>query len=113
MAGYREKWFKANPGKKRFGHRGLWWKCVRCHEWFHKEDIDIDHRLPKRDGGTDDLWNLQPMCKHCNRSKHDNQTAGETFSTMARAAVHGELGKAIGGVAKQKLKDAVGIKYKR
>lgn len=113
MASYREKWFKANPGKKRLGHRGLWWKCVNCHEWFHKEDIDVDHRLPKRDGGTDDLWNLQPMCKHCNRSKRDRQTTGETLSTMARAAVHGELGKAIGGVAKQKLKDAVGIKYKR
>lgn len=111
--GYREKWFSANPGKKRFGRTGVWYKCVKCREWFRKSQIDIDHRIPKRQGGTDDLWNLQPMCRHCNRSKNDNQSGFETASTMFQAATHGELGKAIGGVAKQKLKDAVGIKYKR
>lgn len=111
--GYREKWFAENPGKKRFGHTGVWYKCVKCRGWFRESQIDIDHRIPKRQGGTDDLWNLQPMCRHCNRSKHDNQTAGETLTTVVKAATHGQLGKVVGGVAKQKLKDVVGIKYKR
>ena len=64
-------------------------------------------------GGTDDLWNLQPMCRSCNSSKRDRQTKGETASTLIRATAHGQLGKAVGGMAKQKLKDAVGIKYVR
>lgn len=111
--GYRDAWFKANPGRRLVGHRGLWYKCQKCHKWFKKDDIDIDHRIPKRQGGTDDLWNLQALCKHCNRSKKDKQTGLETATTLFSAAGHGELGKAIGGMAKQKTKDFFGIKYKR
>lgn len=111
--GYREKWFKANPGVHRFGHRGLWWRCVRCHGWFQKKDIDIDHRVPKRLGGTDDLCNLQPMCYHCNRSKNDNMTAGDFMGTLVRSAVSGKAGSMAKGMLKQKAKDAFGIKYKR
>lgn len=111
--GYRENYFAHNPGKKVFGRRGTWYRCVSCGGWFSKSDITVDHRIPKRDGGTDDLWNLQPMCRSCNSSKRDRQTKGETASTLIRATAHGQLGKAVGGMAKQKLKDAVGIKYVR
>ncbi len=111
--GYRENWFNANPGKVRLGHTGVWYKCVRCHGWFRKSQIEIDHRIPKRQGGTDDLWNLQPMCRHCNRSKHDNQSGFETATTVFKATANGQLGKVIGSVAKQKVKDALGIKYVR
>ena len=34
-----------------------------------KRDIDIDHIIPQKYGGSDELYNLQCMCKHCNRSK--------------------------------------------
>lgn len=105
--GYREEWFKHN---KPFMGK---YRCVSCGGWFPKSNIDIDHRIPKRDGGTDDLWNLQPMCKHCNRSKKDNQSKFETANTLIRATAHGDLGKALGGMAKQGVKDALGIKYKR
>lgn len=105
--GYRENWFANNPsimGK---------YRCVRCGKLYPKSQIDIDHRIPKRKGGTDDLWNLQPMCKHCNRSKGKNQSGFETAGTAILAASQGDLGKVIGGVAKQGLKDALGIKYRR
>lgn len=111
--GYRETWFNANPGKRRLGRTGVWYKCVKCKGWFRKKEIDIDHRIPKRQGGTDDLWNLQPMCQSCNRRKKDNQSGLETATTMFQAATHGQLGKALGGMAKQKIKDAFGIKYVR
>ena len=89
-----------------------------------KNEIDVDHRIAKRLGGTDDLWNLQAMCKHCNRSKGKNSTNGEIVQTVATGAISGlisggaegavvnltRLGKS---VAKQKVKDAFGIKYKR
>lgn len=64
--GYREKWFKNNPsfmGK---------YRCVQCGGWFKKSEIDIDHIIPQSYGGSDDLYNLQAMCKHCNRSKQNN-----------------------------------------
>ena len=111
--GYREDWFAANPGRKLIGKRGVWYKCVRCHDYFKKADIDIDHRIPKRQGGTDDLWNLQPMCKHCNRSKQDDQTGLETVTTLFQAAAQGDLGKAVGSIAKRKTLDAFGVKYTR
>ena len=111
--GYREEFFKANPGMKLAGKKGLYWRCASCGGYFIKSEIDVDHRLPKRRGGTDDIWNLQPMCKHCNRSKHDNQTGIETAQTVIGAAVNGDIGKLVEGVATQGIKDLLGIKYKR
>lgn len=105
--GYRETFFNNTPsmmGK---------YQCVRCKGWFNKSEIDVDHRIPKRDGGTDDLYNLQAMCKHCNRSKRDRQTGFETAETLVRATASGNLGSALGSIAKRKVKDALGIKYKR
>lgn len=67
--GYREKWFAAN--KSATG----WYKCTCCGKKFREKDIDIDHIVPQNRGGTDELWNLQPMCKHCNRSKQDNMSS--------------------------------------
>ena len=106
--GYRENWFKANRPVA-FGK----YRCVRCGKLYPKDQIEIDHRIPKRDGGTDALWNLQPMCRHCNRSKRDRQSGFETASTLVRATTHGQLGKAVGNMAVQGVKDALGIKYKR
>lgn len=106
--GYRDKWFTAHRPNM-FGK----YRCVRCGGWFRKDQIEIDHRIPKRDGGTDDLWNLQPMCRTCNRSKRDRQSGFETASTLVRATAHGDLGKAVGNMAVRGLKDALGIKYRR
>ena len=60
---YREKYFAAN--KSDHG----WYTCAKCGKKFHKCDIDIDHIIPQKYGGSDELYNLQCMCKHCNRSK--------------------------------------------
>lgn len=111
--GYREDYFKAHPGKKRFGRRGRWFKCVSCGKWYSKSAITVDHRIPKRKGGTDDVWNLQPMCRSCNSSKRERNSSGETASSLLRATAHGDLGKALGGMAKMKVKDFFGFKYKR
>lgn len=64
--GYRENWFKANQNPMNL------YMCASCHRLFKKQDIDIDHIVPRNKGGTDELWNLQAMCKHCNRSKQDS-----------------------------------------
>jgi len=44
----------------------LWNKCLYC--WC-LERIEIDHIKPLSKWGTNDLDNLQPLCKSCNSSK--------------------------------------------
>ena len=34
--------------------------------------MDVDHIIPQNYGGSDALYNLQGLCKHCNRSKQDS-----------------------------------------
>lgn len=83
MGNYREKWFANN--KSDHG----WYTCARCKGKFRKADIDIDHIIPQNRGGTDDLWNLQCMCKHCNRSKQDDikDTLPDLAKTNSQRAV--------------------------
>lgn len=116
--GYREEFFKNTPsmmGK---------YQCVSCGGWFPKSEIDVDHRIAKRLGGTDDLWNLQSMCKHCNRSKREHSSNGEIVHTVAAGAISGLANNGLDGavvnltrlgksVASRKVKDALGIKYRR
>ena len=45
-------------------------ECPYCHEAIQtQEDLTIDHIIPRANGGTDDIKNLQPMHKHCNCDK--------------------------------------------
>lgn len=111
--GYRENFFKANPGVRFPFRRGSYYRCVNCGGWFSKSQIEIDHRVPKRYGGTDELYNLQPMCRPCNRRKSAKVRGSDIAGTAVRAAVSGNLGNMAGGIAKRKAKDALGIKYRR
>lgn len=48
--------------------------CVPCRKKGRiTRACHVDHIVPKVDGGTDDLDNLQSICKAC----HDAKTAGE------------------------------------
>ena len=46
-----------------------WYTCVKCNKSFRKGDMEIDHIIPKSKGGTNSRFNLQCICRHCNRSK--------------------------------------------
>jgi 5-methylcytosine-specific restriction endonuclease McrA len=48
-------------------------KCVVCGSC---ENLTIDHIIPITKGGTNDICNLQPMCKSCNSAKN-NKTMEE------------------------------------
>ncbi len=61
--GYRENWFAEN--KSDHG----WYTCAKCGKKIRKAEVDIDHIVPQKYGGSDKLFNLQCLCKHCNRSK--------------------------------------------
>ncbi|MBO4401926.1 MAG: HNH endonuclease [Selenomonadaceae bacterium] len=60
---YREKFFAANPS-----NHG-WYTCAKCGKKLRKAEVDVDHIIPQKYGGKDELYNLQCLCKHCNRSK--------------------------------------------
>lgn len=40
--------------------------CKYCHS---TENLTIDHKIPIVQGGTDELSNLQCLCKGCNQMK--------------------------------------------
>ena len=43
--------------------------CAGCRNHYEIKDLEIDHIIPKKDGGTDHADNLQLLCGHCNRVK--------------------------------------------
>jgi 5-methylcytosine-specific restriction endonuclease McrA len=45
-------------------------RCWGCGAETPPEELDLDHRLPRADGGPDEPYNVQPLCKRCHRAKH-------------------------------------------
>lgn len=43
--------------------------CAKCGKRVEDDKRTIDHFIPKYHGGTDDIRNLIPLCKACNRAK--------------------------------------------
>ena len=43
--------------------------CAKCGKKVEADKRTIDHFIPKYHGGTDDIRNLIPLCKACNRAK--------------------------------------------
>ena len=81
--GYREDWFASNES-----NHG-WYTCARCGKKIRKADVDIDHIVPQKYGGSDKLFNLQCLCKHCNRSKQASlkDTLPDLAKTNSQRAV--------------------------
>ena len=101
--GYREDWFANNES-----NHG-WYTCAKCGKKIHKADVDIDHILPQKHHGPDELWNLQCLCKHCNRSKQASlkDTVPDIAKTNKKRAVKAVkknlkfTGEKIAGVVKK------------
>ena len=59
---------------KRDGYR-----CRECGASKDETSLEIDHIVPVARGGTNDIDNLQTLCRECNRMKHtDEWVGGET-----------------------------------
>jgi len=46
-------------------------RCVCCNHQFQR--LTVDHVLPLTKGGTNDIQNIQPLCRSCNSRKHDKE----------------------------------------
>lgn len=44
-------------------------RCAYCGNHIELKDMQVDHIVPKRMGGTDDINNLYPACRRCNHYK--------------------------------------------
>lgn len=65
---------------KRDGYR-----CRECGASKDETSLEIDHIVPVARGGTNDLDNLQTLCRECNRMKHtDEWVGGETDLEVAK-----------------------------
>ena len=43
--------------------------CAYCGNEIEIKDMQIDHIIPQRLGGTDNITNLNPACRRCNHYK--------------------------------------------
>jgi hypothetical protein len=95
----RSNFIKANPGKKRMGKKGRWYRCAHCGCWCGRSGSDkvnipqairmeVDHIKPWSEGGSDELWNLQALCYTCNRSKSADATLKDNLKTIGNTIVH-------------------------
>lgn len=49
-------------------------KCTHCGLFFREDDVlEVDHKIPKSQGGKDIYDNLQLLHRHC----HDTKTAND------------------------------------
>ncbi|MBX9256212.1 HNH endonuclease [Desmonostoc muscorum CCALA 125] len=62
-------------------HKG---KCAHCGLYFREDDlIEVDHIIPKSQGGKDKYNNLQVLHRHC----HDSKTANDNLNSNRPNAV--------------------------
>ncbi|SDA57389.1 HNH endonuclease [Methanobrevibacter millerae] len=55
------------------------YRCRECGASKEETSLEIDHIVPVARGGTNDIDNLQTLCRECNRMKHtDTWVGGET-----------------------------------
>jgi len=47
-------------------------ECCGAHE--HQRALEVDHIVPRNQGGSDDLSNLQALCFRCNAAKRDTDS---------------------------------------
>lgn len=64
--------------RKLLEHTNLYgYYCPRCSKRTY--DLEIDHIIPLACGGRNSWYNLQVLCKNCNRTKGATYTVLESF----------------------------------
>ena len=95
----RSMFIKAYPGQRLLGRKGFWYRCAHCGKWCGRaggekayiqdfEKMEVDHIRPWSQGGSDSLYNLQPLCKPCNINKSANSTIGDNIKGVGNAVLH-------------------------
>lgn len=122
----RARFIKYNPGVRRLGKKGYWYRCAHCGKWCGRpgsdnvnikesERMEVDHIRAWSQGGSDELYNLQPLCRPCNRSKSNNATLGDGIKMLGNDLMHGDFIQSSirKGVRQNKVLKGLGITKRR
>lgn len=95
----RQMFIHNYPGIRRIGMKGYWYRCAKCGKWCGRpggehanipdnSKMEVDHIQSWAHGGSDQLWNLQALCKPCNRRKSSNEGFRDNIKIMKNNIVH-------------------------
>ena len=126
QAEVRQRFVKANPGIRLQGYSGYWYKCAHCGKWCGRpgreraripEDMkmEVDHIRPWSQGGSDELWNLQPLWKPCNRNKLAGTGGWDNIKMIKNDILHGDMVRAWGKkkVRQSKILKTLGLNKRK
>jgi 5-methylcytosine-specific restriction endonuclease McrA len=85
-------------------------RCAMCGRTAleHEVVLQVDHKIPKDWGGSDDLENLQPLCEECNRGKKNLfQSFAAHEAKIRQAIADPEVHRRIGELLKAFAPEAV------
>lgn len=99
QAEVRRMFVSANPGIRLMGRKGFWYRCAHCGGWCGRPGgekakipdhlkMEVDHIRPWSMGGGDQLYNLQPLCRPCNRAKSNSMTGKDNFKSAVNTVFH-------------------------
>lgn len=105
QAEVRQMFVRYYPGVRRFGLKGYWYRCAHCGNWCGRPGrehanipdymkMEVDHIRPWSQGGSDEIWNLQPLCRPCNRKKSSDITLRDSIKIAKNNVLHGDFVKA-------------------
>lgn len=75
----KRNWGKARGGRPWRRSREIalvrdLYTCQHCHKVFDRRQLEVDHIINKAQGGSDDLSNLQTLCKPCHKIKTQTES---------------------------------------
>lgn len=95
----RQMFVRNNPGVRIWGRKGYWYRCAICgglcgRPGREKANIpenmkmEVDHITPWSNGGSDEMYNLQAVCRLCNRSKSNKTVMADVGKMGINTVLH-------------------------
>jgi 5-methylcytosine-specific restriction endonuclease McrA len=89
-------------------------RCAMCGKTPLEDHVklQVDHKIPKDWGGTDDVDNLQPLCEECNRGKKNLFRTYEEYAPQIVSAIgftepHKRIGEFLKALYPQEVRSDV------
>ena len=67
---------KITKAERQQVHKKYGGHCAYCGKEIEIKDMQVDHMIPLRLGGADEMSNYMPACRQCNHYKRGNSLEG-------------------------------------